>query len=92
MADDMEEFDDENHEEIETYSSDKKKHMFTREIKSMLYGFGDDENPYQESVELLEDFVIWFIQNMVVYFLNFQSKNEQIIKLNYKGYGNKQAK
>jgi hypothetical protein len=31
----------------------------------MLYGFGDDENPYQESVELLEDLVIWFIQNMV---------------------------
>lgn len=35
----------------------------------MLYGFGDDENPYQESVELLEDLVIWFIQNMVCFVL-----------------------
>lgn len=31
----------------------------------MMYGFGDDENPYQESVELLEDLVVHFIQNTV---------------------------
>jgi transcription initiation factor TFIID subunit 13 len=31
----------------------------------MMYGFGDDENPYSESVELLEDLVIQYIQNMV---------------------------
>ena len=31
----------------------------------MMYGFGDDENPFQESVEVLEDLVIHFIQNMV---------------------------
>jgi hypothetical protein len=30
-----------------------------------MYGFGDDENPYQESVEILEDLVVHFIQNMV---------------------------
>jgi hypothetical protein len=30
-----------------------------------MYGFGDDENPYQESVELIEDLVIHFIQMMV---------------------------
>ena len=30
-----------------------------------MYGFGDEENPYQESIEVLEDFVIHFIQNMV---------------------------
>ena len=34
-----------------------------------MYGFGDDDNPYQESVELLEDLVVHFIQNMVT-FLN----------------------
>ena len=32
----------------------------------MMYGFGDDENPYNESVELLEDLVIQYIQNMVI--------------------------
>ena len=31
-----------------------------------MYGFGDDENPYNESVELLEDLVIQYIQNMVI--------------------------
>jgi hypothetical protein len=34
----------------------------------MMYGFGDDENPYQESVEILEDLVVHFIQNMVKYY------------------------
>lgn len=27
----------------------------------MMYGFGDDQNPYTESVDLLEDLVIEFI-------------------------------
>ena len=35
----------------------------------MMYGFGDDQNPYTESVELLEDLVIEFITNMVQFTL-----------------------
>ncbi len=31
----------------------------------MMYGFGDEETPNPESVELLENLVIQFIQNMV---------------------------
>jgi hypothetical protein len=31
----------------------------------MMYGFGDDENPYTESVDILEDLVIEFITDMV---------------------------
>ena len=31
----------------------------------MMYGFGDDQNPYTESVDLLEDLVIEFITEMV---------------------------
>ncbi|XP_075553336.1 transcription initiation factor TFIID subunit 13-like isoform X3 [Dermacentor variabilis] len=30
----------------------------------MMYGFGDDQNPYTESVDLLEDLVIEFIIEM----------------------------
>lgn len=30
-----------------------------------MYGFGDDENPYTESVDILEDLVIEFITEMV---------------------------
>lgn len=31
----------------------------------MMYGFGDEENPDQEAVDLLEDLVLHFIQSMV---------------------------
>lgn len=30
-----------------------------------MYGFGDDPQPYAESIEVLEDLVIEYIQNMV---------------------------
>lgn len=31
----------------------------------MMYGFGDDQNPYTESVDLIEDLVIEYISEMV---------------------------
>lgn len=31
----------------------------------MMYGFGDDPNPYSESVDLLESLVIDYIAEMV---------------------------
>jgi len=34
---------------------------FAKELRCLLYGFGDDENPYTETVELLEDLLIEFI-------------------------------
>lgn len=39
----------------------------------MMYGFGDDENPYTESVDILEDLVIDFITDMVCICLHFLS-------------------
>ncbi|KAK2711037.1 transcription initiation factor TFIID subunit 13-like [Artemia franciscana] len=30
----------------------------------MMYGFGDDQNPYTESVDLLEDLVIEYVTDM----------------------------
>ena len=30
-----------------------------------MYGFGDDQNPYAETVELLEDLVLEFITDIV---------------------------
>ena len=32
----------------------------------MMYGFGDDEVPYTESVDLLEDMLIAYIIEMVI--------------------------
>jgi len=43
---------------------EKKKKMFTKELRCMMYGFGDDPNPYSESVELLENLVIDYIAEM----------------------------
>uniref|UniRef100_A0A8C4QB32 Transcription initiation factor TFIID subunit 13 n=1 Tax=Eptatretus burgeri TaxID=7764 RepID=A0A8C4QB32_EPTBU len=34
------------------------------EVRCMMYGFGDDQNPYTESVDILEDLVIEFITEM----------------------------
>ena len=36
-----------------------------------MYGFGDDQNPYTESVDILEDLVIEFITEMVSFFCNW---------------------
>lgn len=38
-----------------------RKRYFSKELRCMMYGFGDDQNPYTESVDLLEDLVIEFI-------------------------------
>jgi len=35
-------------------------------VRCMMYGFGDDQNPYSESVDLLEDLVIEYISEMVI--------------------------
>ena len=42
-----------------------RKRIFSKELRCMMYGFGDDQNPYTESVDLLEDLVIDFITQMV---------------------------
>ena len=35
-----------------------------QELRCMLYGYGDDRNPYTETVDFLEDVVIQFIIDM----------------------------
>ncbi|XP_076444481.1 transcription initiation factor TFIID subunit 13-like [Babylonia areolata] len=55
-------FDDEEVEEDAPL--EKRKKMFSKELRCMMYGFGDDQNPYTESVDLLEDLVIEYITEM----------------------------
>ena len=38
--------------------------MFSKELRCMLYGYGDDKNPYTETVNFLEDLVMEFISEM----------------------------
>jgi Transcription initiation factor IID, 18kD subunit len=39
----------------------------SKPVRCMMYGFGDDQNPYSESVDMLEDLVVEFITEMVIY-------------------------
>ncbi len=39
--------------------------VFVSKVRNMMYGFGDDPEPYAESVELLEDLVVQYITDMV---------------------------
>ena len=40
--------------------------IFTNELKVLMTGFGDNEHPYSDSVSLLEEYVIEYIQNIAV--------------------------
>lgn len=44
----------------------KRKRLFHRELKYMMHGFGDDPNPYSETVDLVEELVVQFITEMTV--------------------------
>lgn len=52
---------DELGEEQPVTTSAGRKRLFSKELRCMMYGFGDDKNPFTESVDLLEDLVIEFI-------------------------------
>jgi transcription initiation factor TFIID subunit 13 len=41
-----------------------RKRLFTRELKMMMFGFGDSENPLNASVELMDDLVTEYITEM----------------------------
>lgn len=61
----FDQFDDDLPEGGEVQVGDRRKRLFSKEsVRCMMYGFGDDQNPYTESVDLLEDLVIEFIIEM----------------------------
>nr|XP_034996598.1 transcription initiation factor TFIID subunit 13-like [Zootoca vivipara] len=42
----------------------ERKRLFSKELRCRMDGFGDGQNPYKESVDILEDPVIEFITEM----------------------------
>jgi len=42
----------------------ERRRYFSKELRCMLYGYGDDRNPYTETVDFLEDLVMEFITEM----------------------------
>ncbi|EAT46877.1 AAEL001972-PA [Aedes aegypti] len=61
---DQGEFDEDDLGEVQIEATAGRKRLFSKELRCMMYGFGDDQNPYTESVDLLEDLVIEFITEM----------------------------
>ncbi|KAG7307775.1 Transcription initiation factor TFIID subunit 13-variant 2 [Plutella xylostella] len=57
----FDQFDEEDSEQQLGSSQSGRKRLFGKELRCMMYGFGDDQNPYTESVDFLEDLVIEFI-------------------------------
>lgn len=55
---------DEKDEGIEITGEGGRRRIFSKELRCMLYGYGDDKNPYTETVDFLEDVVIQFIIDM----------------------------
>nr|CAG4646728.1 EOG090X0JQT [Macrothrix elegans] len=57
----FDQFDDDDSELPFGSTGSGRKRLFSKELRCMMYGFGDDQNPYTESVDLLEDLVIEYI-------------------------------
>ena len=42
----------------------KRKGQFTKEVRQLMYGFGDVSNPLPESVDIMDELLDWFIQDL----------------------------
>ncbi|KJH49275.1 transcription initiation factor IID, subunit [Dictyocaulus viviparus] len=51
-------------------SPEDKKFFFRKELRSMLYGFGDDKVPYDKTLETLEAIVLDYIKELCERALN----------------------
>lgn len=60
MDDTFDQLEDEE-QTLETSSVAGRRRFFSKELRCMLYGFGDDMNPFTETVDFLEDLVIEYI-------------------------------
>lgn len=45
-----------------TQQQQPSKSMYGKELRCIMYGFGDDKNPYTESVEVLEELTLKYIK------------------------------
>ncbi|KAG0435526.1 Transcription initiation factor TFIID subunit 13 [Dictyocoela muelleri] len=45
---------------------DRKKTSFLKEIRPMMYGFGDVINPRQDTAEVLQDYIIGYLKSLLI--------------------------
>ncbi|KAL5968010.1 Transcription initiation factor TFIID subunit 13 [Taenia solium] len=55
-------------------SGDKKRHLFLKDIRAMLYGFGDVENPLPETVAMVEEIAVQYILDMLTWHFILQTR------------------
>ena len=60
---DWDDLDDKDEDESDKTNAERKR-MFSKELRLTLFGYGDDQNPYTETVDFLEDLVLEFITSM----------------------------
>merc|ERR1711918_174624 len=56
----------------------RKKTWFLKELRAMMFGFGDDERPYQDTVEVMEDLVFDFVVEMTEKCVEVQGKKGRL--------------
>ena len=57
-------------------ADESKKLSLSRDIKIMMYGFGDDQCPYTQSTSLIEDIVMNYINEISLKALNMGKKGK----------------
>ncbi|ELQ75335.1 Transcription initiation factor IID subunit [Trachipleistophora hominis] len=45
---------------------EKKKVLFTKELKLMMYGFGDTIIPRNDTVDVLHDYLLGYLKNLLI--------------------------
>ena len=60
---DWNDMDDKDEDKSDKTNAERKR-MFSNEVRLTLFGYGDDQNPYTETVDFLEDLVLEFITGM----------------------------
>mmetsp|Transcript_22774 Transcript_22774/g.54520 ORF Transcript_22774/g.54520 Transcript_22774/m.54520 type:complete len:144 (+) Transcript_22774:164-595(+) len=58
----------------------KKRGWFTKDLRVMMYGFGDSEHPLQRTVDLVEDILIEYITEFVHTAMDHASKTGKVQK------------
>ncbi|KAM7429515.1 Transcription initiation factorTFIID subunit 13 [Porites harrisoni] len=66
MADIEEDAIEDDSETSQSETAGKRKRLFHKELRCMMYGFGDEQVPFTESVDLLEDLVVEYITEMTL--------------------------
>lgn len=56
----------------------RKRGIFSKELRLMMYGFGDDPDPLPETVELVEDIVIEYITDMIHKAQDLSSRHQKL--------------